>query len=164
MATTTWDLIRAQFAGTTTARGVLEGLTPTLASDKTFRRAPRKNLEIRNWAQGNSGEFRAYTWTRTGEAGEPEIFASEILRRETASLVVAYPMLLAYYGTEDLDSVESLIRGDARQLRDALLSPGNLISGLQAVLPTILPPERGEKVWFQELSCTLIYFEGETLT
>lgn len=164
MATTTWDLIRARFAGTTTARGVLEQLTPTLASDKPWRRAARRNVAIRDWAKGNSGEFRSYTWTRSGSAGEPEVFASEILRREEATLTVAYPILHALYGVEDDDSVESLIRGDARQLRDALLSPGNLISGLQAVLPVIQPPERGEKVWFQDITCTLVYFEAETLT
>ena len=167
MATTTWDLIRKQFVGSTTQRGVLETLTPSLVADKPFRRVPRRNVSLRKWAQGSSVEFRAYEWRREGDVGEPEVFAGEILRRETGVLTVAYPIKggLAIYGDEDLDAVEALIRSDARQLRDALLSPGNVISGLHGIRPTIASLDRADDaVWFQDIVCEVIYQEAEALT
>lgn len=162
---TTFALIRANYCGSGTARGLLEQIAPTLAADRGFERSRARNKLLRDWADGkSSAQFRKYEWLRTGEATEPEVLANPLLRVEEATLTVAYPVLPGLYGADDLDSMEDLIRGDARQLRDVLLSPGNLITSCIAVVPRINPPERGELVWFQDLVCELTYYEAQTLT
>ena len=164
-ATTTFALIRARYAGTATARGVLEDLTPTIVTDRGFERARPRSKALRDWADGkSSAQFRKYEWTRSGPATEPLVLLPDtILRIEQATLLVAYPIAPALYGDNDLDSMEDLIRSDARQLRDALIDPNNLVDGCCAVLPTIETPERNDLVWFQPIVCELTYYEGQTL-
>lgn len=164
-ATTTWRAIRAHYAGTMTARGVLEGLTPTLAQDIAFERSRVRNKPLRRWADGKtSAQMRKFEWSRTSQATEPLVLLPDtIMRVEQATLTLAYPVMPALYGTEDLDSMEDLIRLDAAQLRDALISPGNLPDGVCAVLPTIAVPDRGDFIWFQEISCEVQYYESQTI-
>lgn len=165
-ATTTHALIRTRYCGSSSARGVLEALAPTLCSDRGFERSRVRNKLLADWADGSSSiQFRKFEWLRSGPAGEPLVLLPDvILRIELATVTVAYPALPALYGTDDMDSMEDLIRSDARQFRDALLSPGNLVSGCCAVLPTILEPLRNDAIWFQSIVCELTYYEGQTLT
>ena len=163
--TTTWELIRTRYAGSHRARGVLEQLTPAHATEHPFERSRVRNKPLRRWADGkSSAQFRKFEWTRTGEAVEPLVLLPDvILRQEQATLTIAYPVMPALYGAEDLDSMEDMIRSDARQFRDALISPGNLPDGCCAVLPSILTPDRGDFIWFQEIACELTYYEDQSI-
>lgn len=164
--TTTHAIVRAKYCGSSSVRGVLEALTPTLVTDRGFERARPRNKLLIDWADGTSSiQFRKFEWLRTAPSVEPLVLLPDtILRVDQATVTVAYPVMPALYGTDDLDSMEDLIRSDARQFRDALLSPGNLVAGCCAVLPTIQEPQRGDKVWFQSIVCELTYYESQTLT
>lgn len=164
--TTTHAIIRTKYCGSSSVRGVLEALTPALSTSQNFERSRVRNKLLADWADGTSSiQFRKFEWLRSGPAGEPLVLLPDvILRIEQATLTVAYPNMPALYGSDDLDSMEDLIRSDAKQLRDALISPGNLVSGCCAVLPTILEPQRDEKIWFQSIICELTYYESQTLT
>jgi hypothetical protein len=162
---TTFAAIRQRYCGSIAVRGLIEDIVPRLSTDKPFMRSLVRNKPLRTWATGkNSSEFRKFEWLRTGEAEEPEVLADPMLRNEQATLTIAYPVQLGLYGPDDQDSMEDLIRSDAHQVRDVLLSGGNLLTDCIAVLPTIVEPERGEAVWFQPIVCKLIYFESQTLT
>ena len=164
--TTTFGAIRARYCGSTTARGVLEALTPAVANEFPFERSSVRSKRLREWADGKaSTQFRKFELVRSGDTFEPLVLLPDvIMRQEQATLTIAYPVGPALYGLDDLDSMEDLIRSDAHQLRDALLSPGNLLLGCNAVLPTISPPERNETIWFQDIVCELTYYESQTLT
>lgn len=163
MATTTWAAIRANYCGSQTVKGKLEALTPSTCPERQFARS-RANKPLREWADGaTSAAFRQFEWSRSGDAVEPNVLdPAVILREEQATLTVAYPDMPMLYGG-DVASMEDLIRADARQLRDALISPGNLPAGVLAVMPSIRAPERGDDIWFQEIVCELIYYEAQTL-
>lgn len=163
--TTTFGTIRAKYCGTSTVRGVLEQLTPTVATDRGFERSHVRNKLLREWADGKTSiQFRKFEWLRTGPATEPHVLLPDtILRVEQATVTIAYPVMPALYGTDDLDSMEDVMRADARQFRDALIDPGNLVDGCAAVLPTIEAPERDPFIWFQSIVCELTYYESQTL-
>lgn len=164
--TTTFALIRANYCGSSLVRGLLEELLPTVAPDRGFERSRARNMPLREWADGKSSiQFRKFEWHRSSEANEPFVLLPDtIMRIERATLTVAYPAMPALYGPDDLDSMEDVIRADAAQLRDALISPGNLIAGCCAVLPVIEEPERNTLVWFQSIVCELTYYESQALT
>lgn len=163
MASTTSAAIRRQYCGSQSFKGVLERIVPTYCPNRLFQRS-RVNAPLREWATNASASVRQFEWRRTGPATEPNILLpDEILRIEQVAVSVAYPDLRGLYG-QDVESLEDLIRHDARQLRDALLDPGHLIDGCQAVMPTIEPPERGDEVWFQTIVCEVTYYEGQTFT
>ena len=164
MTTTTLALIRKNYCGSQTTRGVLEAITPSYSTDKPFARS-RANKPLREWATGtSSAAFRQFEWYRTGDAADPNVLdPAERLTIERVTITIAYPELPMLYGP-DVESIEDAIRADAKQLRDALLSPGNLIAGCQCVMPTIRPPERGLAIWFQDIDCEVTYFESQTLT
>jgi hypothetical protein len=73
---------------------------------------------------------------------------SQYLRSCQVRVTVAYPILPGIYGTNDLDDVEKTIRADAAQIRDALFSSGNYVSGQEATLPqpsgSLPPPDSTE--------------------
>lgn len=165
-STTTHATIRTKYAGSSAIRGVLEALQPTRSTDRGFERSRVRNKLLADWADGStSAQFRKFEWLRTGPAAEPHVLLPDtILRIEEATVTIAYPVLPALYGADDMDSMEDMIRADARQFRDALLSPGNLVDGCCAVLPTILEPNRGDTIWFQSVVCELTYYESQTLT
>ena len=162
LTTTTYDAIRDQMATT------LHGLTPTLLSNRLFEEHLPKRRRLRDHAAQHPGEelFRSFE-IRRGAATEPGLLDPDaVLRNETVTVTVAYPTLLALYGTDDLDEVERLIRGDARQIRDAVFSAGNYVSGQLAALPIELdaPDTSDADCYFQEIAFTAIYYEGQTLT
>lgn len=162
LTTTTYDAIRDKMAAT------IQGLTPGVLSNRLFEEYAPKRMRLRDHAAAHPGEelFRMFE-IRRGTATEPGLIDPDaLLRNEVVTVSIAYPLLLALYGTEDLDEVERVIRRDARQVRDVLFSSGNYVSGQLAALPTDMDAiDMGDpECWFQDLSFTVIYYEGQTLT
>jgi hypothetical protein len=161
---TTFALIRASFCGTSTARGLIEALTPTLLADKPFTRS-RRRQPLRAWAMGRSNCLRHFEWVSEADVEVLGVHGQDSrMVREFATLTVAYPMLPAITGTDEIDAIEDLMRSDARQIHDCLFSPANLFADLYAVLPVIQAPERGEEVSFQSFRVEIQYREAMTLT
>jgi hypothetical protein len=161
MANTTFEAIRINYAGSTKLRGLLEKLTPRSMANKGFVRLQDKNSLLRDWCGDKPTEiqFRKFEWKSTSDVTDYEVLSSPQLRTEYATLTVAYPVLSKLYGPDDLDSMESVIRADAVQLRDAILTPDNLIAGCEAAIPQIKALNRQGNVWFQEITVELIYYE-----
>lgn len=162
LATTTYDAIRDQMAT------VIHGIAPGLISNRPFEEHEPKRVRLRDHAEQHPGEelFRAFE-IRRGTASEPPLIDPDAVNRnEIVTVTVAYPTLLAIYGVEDLDEVEKVMRRDARQIRDALFSSGNYVSGQLAALPIEMgAPDAGNAdCYFQELAFTVVYYEGQTLT
>ena len=146
----------------------IHALTPGVISNRLFEEYAPKRMRLRDHAAAHPGEelFRMFE-IRRGSATEPGLIDPDaLLRNETVTVTIAYPLLLALYGTDDLDEVERVMRRDARQIRDALFSSGNYASGQLAAQPLDLdPPDMGgDECWFQDVSFTAIYYEGQTLT
>ncbi|SRR6266540_702334 len=162
--TTTFGAIRNQIVS------VIEALTPATmnrAEDK-FRRCPDKRQLLETWAiaHASDGCFRKFDLRRSGDLTDPEVLdPSAIMRRELATLTMAYPVAPALYGPNDLDSMEDVIASDAQQVRDAVFSPGNLLTGQIASIVTIHDVDRAdESVWFQRFTLEIIYYHAQTLT
>lgn len=160
-ATTTLATIRDQMIVK------IEALSPSSLADKPFRRA-KKRLPIRDWAgQQNSGSavLRRFEITRTGAAGDPPLMdPSTVERDEEIAITLAYPVLPALYGSDDMDDMEEIIRSDARQIRDAVYASTNYVSGQLAAFVTIQPIDSGNpNVWFQELAVMVKYYEAQSL-
>lgn len=159
LTTTTYHLIRDQMVTKVAA------LTPTLLGSRKFKRANPRH-QIRDWsAVAQEAGFRAFEITRA-EASEPALMdPAAFLRRETVTVIVAYPILRAIYGSEDLDSIENTIRSDTAQIRDALYSSGNYVTGQQAAIPLQLPEtdRASDEVWFQSIPFDVLYYEAQTL-
>lgn len=160
-------LIRQNYGGTATVKGKVESIVPEFSPDKPFIRN-RLFRMVREWADGKtSAAFRVFDIVRTGDANEPNILppgtGDAILRMEEVTVTIAYPDLPMLYG-DDPDSIEDTIRTDARQVRDALIDPGHLIAGCQAVMPNIKAPQRGNGIWFQDVVCEITYYEAQTFT
>jgi hypothetical protein len=88
------------------------------------------------------------------------------MRNEQVTITLAYPLALGMFGCEDLDDVEDLIRADAKQIRDAIFSAGNYVTGQLAARPLDLPEtdRGGEGIWFQDLPFDVTYYEAQSLT
>lgn len=156
--TTTYAAIRDQQIAK------IEALTPALLSQLLFRRAPRR-YELAVWAEGaGSAALRKFEIRQASSSPDPNLFDPTALERhEEAVILIAYPVLPALYGTDDLDELEKVMRSDAHQVRDVVFSPGNYLAGQYAAFVEIEEPERGDRVWFQALRCELIYLESQTL-
>lgn len=158
--TTTWTLIRDNY------HTKLDAITPTLLSQFLFRRAPT-NHRLIDWAPDNgSAAFRRYEFSRDGVVADPLLFDPTALeRQEDLVLLVAYPVKVALYGSAELDDLESVIRSDARQLRDVIFSAGNYLAGQSAAFVEIEPTDRrDDRVWFLTLRAELHFLEAQTLT
>ncbi len=161
MATTSWAAIRGNMTS------VVKALSPLTMEDKRFDRAPRR-YQLRKWVTTvGSGCFRKFEIRRTGKTPKPLVHPpGQCQRNETAVLTVAYPCLPALYGSEDLDSMEDVVREDAQQIYVALVSPVNYLSGqhcasIDIEQPTVIAGSDGlEKVWLQPLTISLIYDEA----
>lgn len=159
---TTWAAIRANITS------VLQALTPDSApTSAKFDRAPRR-YQLKKWASTvGSGALRKFELRRTGSVSDPQVQTPyQVQRNETAILQVVYPALPALYGTEDYDTMEDAIRTDANQIRNALFSPANYLSGQQAAFVSIDEPERVTKpdgqlqYLIQKFTIKLIYDEA----
>ena len=158
LTTTTWPTIRNAIVD------VIEGLAPTWQSGVKFRRSKRSR-SVRDWTK-TTAVFRGFE-VRRDRADTPEgpRDPSAILRNEAFTITVAYPVALGLYGINDIDDMETVIRDDARLIRDAVFSSGNYVTGQQAALPDPLPAidDGDPDVWFQEIQFTAVYYEGQTL-
>lgn len=157
-ATTTYADIRDNYIR------LIEAITPTLLSQLAFRRGPR-DKELAEWAGGNSAALRKFEIRLAGDVQDPDVMDfNDADRFEEAEILIAYPVLPALYGRDDLDELEKVMRSDARQVRDVVFSPGNYLAGQSAAFVEIMQPERGDRVWFQPLRLTLLYLESQSLT
>ena len=157
--TTTYAAIRDQI------HTVIEALTPAVLPGQKFRRAPR-HVRLDEWAQktGNAS-LRRFEFTRDALVSDPLVMdPTAVERNETSILLVAYPFDPALYGRDDRDDMETVIRRDARQLRDAIFSSGNYLAGQSAAFVTLEPTRREASVWLSALRIDLIYTEAQTLT
>lgn len=157
--TTTYDAIRDNYIAK------LMALTPTILSELKFQRN-QWDEQLRDAAAGNgSSAIRVFEFQR-GKAEEPPYEDPQAFERnEQMLLLVAYPTLLAFYGRDDLDDVEKVMRRDAAQIRDCIFSGGNYLAGQSAAFVEIMTPDRADpRVWFQQFTISLIYTESQTLT
>lgn len=159
LTTTTYATIRDRII-----RNLIDA-TPNALAERKFNRAPRRH-PIREFpAVGTEAGFRLFEVTR-GAGSEPGLLdPSAFLRSEILTVTVAYPLLRAIYGNEDLDDVEDVIRQDARQIRDLVFSADNYVDGQQAALPLDLPePDKTDpECWFQDVSFDLRFYEAQSL-
>lgn len=156
--TTTYAAIRDNYIR------LIEAITPTLLSQLAFRRGLRRQ-ELEVWADGaGSAAFRKFEIRQASGSADPNLLDPTALERhEEAVILLAYPVLPALYGTDDLDEMEKVMRSDAHQVRDAVFSPGNYLAGQYAAFVEIEEPDRGDRVWYQPLRVTLMYLESQTL-
>lgn len=142
----------------------IEALAPSLLSQLAFRRGPRRH-ELAVWADGaGSAALRKFEIRLASGTPDPNLFDPTALERhEEAVLLIAYPVMTALYGTDELDELEKVMRSDARQLRDLVFSAGNYVAGQNAAFVEIEEPERGLRVWLQPLRIALLYLESQSL-
>ncbi len=162
MSTTTFEAIRDQYIAE------IKALTPAIGSTQPEHRFNQSPLhqDLREWARGtaSSAVFRKFQIRRTSATEEHFQDPSQIERRETMEITIAYPRLPGLYGPNDLDDMEDYIRRDARQIRDLVWSYNTYVSGQNAAFPAPIPaPERGDRVWFQVLTFSLLYYEAQSL-
>ncbi len=156
MNTTTWAAIRSSIVG------LIEDIDATTAhTDVSFARAPRR-YELKKWVKNvGSAALRKFEVSRIGQVTDPAVQSpTHVQRNDKAKITVAYPALPALYGAEDLDDLEDIMRTDASQIRDAVFSQGNYLSGQHAAFVKIDEPVKTDTVWFQPLSVDLIYDES----
>ncbi len=160
--TTTYALIREQIIAKIMA------LSPTLLGEthRHFCRAPRR-YSLRSWAKENpAASLRMFEIARLGAAPDIDQVqdTSVIERNESAMILMAYPVAPALYGAHELDALDDVMRGDARQIRDVVYSPSSYLAGQSLASVTIEDPDRSsEHVWFQPFTVELIYTEAQSL-
>jgi hypothetical protein len=145
----------------------LEALTPTSIGGR-FLRTPL-DYTLDEWAGVNQGSasLRRFEFVETG--GDEDLGVmdpSASLRRRELTLTVAYPRKgLSLYGKSAHVDLESIAEADARQLRDALFSSGNYVTGQELGAVTVLPLDRNDgSVWFQRLVVVVEHYATQTLT
>ncbi len=146
---------------------VVKALSPTTLEHLKFDRAPRR-YNLQRWAQQTgSGSLRKFEIRRRGRTGRPGVHPpSQVQRNEVAVITVAYPALAALYGSEDLDSLEDVVREDAQLIYVAIVSPVNYLSGQHCAAvdieePQVITNRDGQEVlWLQRLTVSLIYDEA----
>lgn len=151
-------------------RTVVEAATPSFAPvQELYRYKPSNAQTLEEWALSAPAScLRSFSIIRVGFTVDREQFhaADEIPRQEQALLTIAYPRQHDCYG-EGYESMEDCMRADIRQVRDLCMSGStwSAVSGWSGVLDsTINEPVRDGSVWFQSLTLTLAYCEGQTLT
>jgi hypothetical protein len=143
----------------------LRSLTPTLLSQHLFQPAPtRHDLDDWSFRMGaHSDLLRKFQWRYMGTDDPPNLSPDTTERNDLVRLSIAYPVLPGLYGALELDDLETVMRADARQVRD-LISLGDGVAGAQKVgLVRVLAPETGGLVWMQRFDVTLVYIETMTL-
>ena len=144
---------------------ILEALTPATQGARFRRHQQRQPL--RRWAPAHAGaSLRTFEIERQSPKSDPPLHDPALVERQvTARLSVAYPVLPGAYGRGDLDDMADVIDADARQLRDAIYSPGALISGQLAAFVDVQPIDRTlDEIHFLDLMLDLRFFESQSLT
>lgn len=159
MATTTYAAIANVIE--TSINGITVGAIPA----SPFKRGDR-NVDLRKYAveTGSSAVSRMWQLQRETATKSPFQHHAQVDVSQDATVVVAY-YVPQFRGSQDRDDVEDIIRADAALIHDALISPGILVSGWNAVFIEEIPaPEREEgDVWFQEIPIVLRYNAAQTL-
>jgi hypothetical protein len=147
-------------------RDAIEATPPTRLPNYPYRRTTRRMpIEDLVVANPGSGLLRHFEMRMVlGAVDSITLDPRQGLMIEPAELIVAYPTQVALYGKQDLDSMENIIRRDARQLHDILLSPGNYISGQNGALPGFGTVEQSRDVWLLRIPVMVHYFESQTFT
>lgn len=162
MATTTLYTILANYDS------VLKALTPAQGSDVTFD-THKPTVTLEEWVENNggSGLLRKYEWIPDGIDEEPDVVnPSAVLRMESVTLRVCYPRENSRYATSSFGGIvgmRNMMRTDSRQLRDAVFSPSNYVSGQCSAIPNIQAPTEFGDAWFQDISILLTYYEAQSL-
>ena len=160
MATTTWTSIRDRCVSRIAA------LTPAISSQK-FQTRPVLQKDLRAWSSGaGSAALRAFDVVRLS-GGDEAMFMdpSQFEVTERAEVVVAYPTKpFNEYGTSALDSIEAMVDADASQIRDAITSAGNYVSGQNLARVTeVVINKDAEEVWFCVISFHVVYYRAQVL-
>lgn len=154
VTTTTWCDVRDGIIA------VLEALTPTLLGRLPFRHVHRA-FTVRQFVdRSGSAAVRKFDLRRETVVQQLYHAARVAEQRERAVLTVAYPTVLALYGIKDHDELERVMRSDARQIRDAVISFTNWIPGQKGAWLDVLPTKRAAGAWFQEYEIRAEFLES----
>jgi hypothetical protein len=156
---TTWCTIRDALSAAFIA--ATPGVLPAYGFDHANKRYP-----IEMWAGSlgaNSTLLRRFQWRRANLEQPAYLDAGTVQWNETSTLTITYPVLPALYGNADLDEIERVMRRDAKQLRDIIASPGQLVSGQEVGRVSVLEPETAGPVWYQRLTVLFVYQETQVL-
>lgn len=151
---TTYQLIRDDLSSR------IRAITPGVLADRPFDILPAK-YEATSWsAKGSSDLLRKVVFRRATVVDAHRLMAESIERNEVVTLTVLYPASLpALYGVTDLDELERVMRLDAAQLRELLVSTSFHLSGHYTSTVSIQRPTTTGTVWTQPLQLTLTYEE-----
>jgi hypothetical protein len=156
-ASTTYDAIRDSYIT------LLERATPYELPTHAYRRAPRR-YDLLEWAASvGSASLRAFEMVRgEDDIEEPEHEGTGTLERdEVMTITVAYPVLPALYGADELDDLECVMRSDVRRIREVVQSGSNFLAGQSRGHVTPNEPDRtDDRVWFQSFRVELTYSES----
>ncbi len=158
MNTTTFAAIRDQMASK------LALLTTSGCGGRKFVRS-KQRVPLREWsAVATEAGFRAFEIVGD-EIAEPSVLdPAAYLVTQTITIRIAYPLLRAIYGSDDLDDVEGAIQADLRQVRDTVFSSGNYLAGQEAATPQSPTIDRsGAEVWFVEMPFAVQFYASQTL-
>lgn len=163
VATTTWGTVRNNLIT------VVQAITPSLLNrpENLFRRCPDKSMSVDQWAITHAADtcFRRFDVRRAGQWQDPEVLDPTAIRRQMPAMItVAYPVNVALYGADDLDDLENLVDSDAMQIRDAVFSPDNQVSGQTYTLVTVDDLDRADpRVWFQRFTLEVEFYTTQNL-
>lgn len=140
---------------------VVEALAPIEIATRPFRVTAAPNLPLQTWANdaGALQLFRRFEIVRSGARDDPGINdPAATLAGVPLLMTVVYPPLPRLYGLVHYRELEAVIESDAHQIRDALRAPTALVAGHLANQPTIEPLGRGERMWFQDISISTVFY------
>jgi hypothetical protein len=140
---------------------VIEALTPLEVATRPYRRSKAPNLPLATWATdaGAMGLLRLFEVERSGPREDPGINDPQAtLAAVPIDVTMVYPPVPRLYGLADEHALRAVVESDAHQIRDALFAPTALVPGHQANMVTIEGLAQGERMWFQTISLTAIFY------
>lgn len=143
----------------------IRDIAPAHIPESKFDRIP-SHLVMEVWARGGSECFRTFEIERTGGSTDPGFMnPAVVMRQENLTITVAYPVIGTggFYGQDELDAMERVVRSDARQIRDAVFSPAGYVDGQLSAFVAIAPPAQAPQVWLQSFEVTVLYHEAQSI-
>jgi hypothetical protein len=140
---------------------VIQGLQPDEIPARRFKESTAPNLPLATWANdaGANGLFRLFEVRRNGQREDPGInHPSATLAAVPLLVKVCYPAVPRLYQLPTNRALEALIESDAHQIRDALEAPTALVAGHLANMTTIEALTQGERMWFQDISISTVFY------
>ncbi len=144
----------------------IKAISPSTITDVLFDYVPKRHTLL-EWtaSAGSSGTFRTFEIVRTGPTEQlPHLSPDTIRREEFAAILVAYPRAVAAYGDDELLDLDDVMREDARQIRDVIMSTSNFVASQHEAVVTIEDVSRDGGIWFQPFTVRLQYDEAQSLT